>query len=59
MNEEKDEKPPVEVQEFSPTPAEKGDGGSSFWRGCFIALGVVALIFFLIVGTCFIQLSRW
>lgn len=30
--------------------------GSSFARGCGIALGIAALAFFLIVGACFIAL---
>jgi len=42
MNEgEKDQKPP-------------DSGWSSFMRGCGIVAGVFALIFFFIVGTCFI-----
>ena len=41
MNEEEHQKP------------ERSRGGA-FMRGCGIVVGVVALIFFFIVGTCFI-----
>jgi hypothetical protein len=61
MNEEgKDQKPEGsehDLSEFatsrSQAPPAEG-GGGSFMRGCLIALGVVALIFFLILGTCFL-----
>jgi len=60
MNEENDPKPEGKEQDFSefakhssPKP-EESSGGSSFLRGCGIALGIVALIFFFIVGTCFL-----
>lgn len=35
----------------------EGKGGSSWLRGCGIAAGIAGLIFFLIVGACFIALS--
>ena len=65
MNEEKDQKPEGSEQDFSefaksrsqlPPPA---DTGGSFLRGCGIAVGIVALIFFFVVGACFIKLSQW
>jgi hypothetical protein len=73
MNEEKDPKPEGREQDFTefarhtqPKPGDPGGGDSDGWgrkgsfaRGCAIAFGVVALIFFLIVGTCFLSLSRW
>ena len=61
MNEKKDERPPIEVEEFQPKTGESGggEGSGSFIRGCGIAVGVVALIFFFVVGVCFIKLSQW
>ena len=67
MNEEKDQKPEGHEQDFSefakhsrPPPAHTGagDSGNSFLRGCGIAVGVVALVFFFVVGACFIGMSR-
>ena len=66
MNEEKDPKPEGHEQDFSdfakhsrPKAGEMGGSGSgdsdgSFLRGCGIAVGVVALTFFFILGTCFL-----
>ena len=66
MNEENDQKPEGHGQDFSeyakhsrPRPYEQDAGsGSSLLRGCIRALGilagVVAVVFFLIVGVCFI-----
>jgi len=36
----------------------KEHDGSGILRGCAIAFGIAGLIFFLIVGACFIGLSR-
>jgi len=67
MNEEKDQKPEGIEHDFSefaknqrPQTDDKvdkgGEGsGGSFLRGCGIALGVVALVFFFIVGACFMS----
>jgi hypothetical protein len=60
MNEEKDPKPEGSEQDLSeiarsrsqPLPRESG---GSFMRGCGIAVGIVALIFFFILGTCFLR----
>jgi len=68
MNEEKDEKPKGHEQDFSefakhsrppPGPGDLDGSGSGSWflRGCGIAVGIVALIFFFIVGVCFIKLG--
>jgi len=38
---------------------EKDDTGSRILRGCGIAIGIAAVIFFLVFGACFIALSRW
>ena len=65
MNEEKDQKPEGHEQDFSefakrqrPQSDDKGGessgGGSTFMRGCGILVGVVALAFFFILGTCFL-----
>ena len=62
MSEEKDPKPDGKEHDFSefakqslPKREESGGGGgSAFLRGCGIAFGIVALIFFFIVGTCFL-----
>jgi hypothetical protein len=62
MNEEKDQKPQGSEQDFSgfsrsrsqPPPENKA---GTFLRGCGIATGIVALIFFFIVGACFLGLS--
>jgi hypothetical protein len=66
MSEEKDQKPDheqdlAELAKYArtPGPARDPDFGGSFMRGCGIAVGVVALVFLLIVGACFIQASRW
>jgi len=71
MNEEKDPKPEGHEQDFSAfakhTPPKSGDAGGDgssdgwggagpFMRGCGIVVGIVALIFFLIVGACFISI---
>ena len=67
MNEEKEKKPEGHEQDFSESakhsrPPSGYSGGSSrgrsaglFMRGCAIAFGVVALVFFFIVGTCFLR----
>ena len=70
MNEEKDPKSEGHEQDFSefakhsrPQSGDMGGRsgggrGSSFLRGCYLAfgivVGVVAVVFFLIVGVCFI-----
>ena len=68
MSEEKDPKPDGKEHDFSEFAKHKrpdagdsqdstlsdGWGGSAFLRGCGITLGVVALIFFFILGTCFL-----
>lgn len=69
MNEEKDQKPEGHEQDFSefsnhrrPQSDDKGGqrgqggggGGGTFMRGCGILVGVVALVFFFILGTCFL-----
>jgi hypothetical protein len=65
MNEEKDQKPEGSEQDFSefakhsrpqPGPGDLDGRGSGDWffRGCGIVVGVAALIFFLILGTCFL-----
>jgi hypothetical protein len=61
MNEEKNQKPEGHEEDFSDfakhprSQPEKKGGGSAFLRGCGIAVGVVALVFFFIVGTCFLR----
>lgn len=67
MNEEeKDQKPEGREQDFSefanqqrPQPDNKRSEGGGDWilRGCGIVLGVVVLVFFLVLGVCFIP--RW
>jgi hypothetical protein len=46
-----------------PGSPEENEGepkrGNRVLRGCAIALGIAALIFFFIVGACFISMSRW
>ena len=64
MNDEKKpEKPPLEVEEFKEfsrqRPEEPPGEGSGLMRGCGIALGIAALIFLFVVGTCFAQSSQW
>jgi hypothetical protein len=61
MNEEKDQKPEGHEQDYSdfakhqrPRSEDKGGGGGTFMRGCGILVGVVALAFFFILGTCFL-----
>ena len=65
MNEEEDQKPEGHEQDFSgiakhqrPRSDDKGGegsgGGGTFMRGCGILVGVVALAFFFILGTCFL-----
>ena len=61
MSEGKDQKPEGSEQDLSefsrsrsqPPPEEKG---GAFLRGCGIVVGIVALIFFFVVGACFINL---
>jgi hypothetical protein len=50
------ERPPQHGTGHSPDP---DDRFGRFMRGCAIAVGIVALVFFFIVGACFIGLSRW
>jgi len=52
MNEQKDRK--EDEKNRQPDPGNVDDGGSPFMRGCGIAVGVVALVFFFILGTCFL-----
>lgn len=72
MNEEKDHKPQGSEHDFSefakhsrPQSGEMGgrsSRGGSFLRGCYMAfgivVGVVAVVFFLILGVCFIGPMR-
>ena len=63
MNEEKDQKPKGHEQDFSefarhsrPPPRKTGgDIGRALLRGFGIAVGIVAVIFFFIVGACFMS----
>ena len=62
MNEEKDKKPEGREQDFSefakhsrPQPGDtEGGSGGSFMSGCGILIGVAVLMFFFILGTCFL-----
>jgi hypothetical protein len=60
MNEEKNQKPQGSEHDFSESAkhsrpqTDKSGGGSAFLRGCGILVGVVALAFFLVLGTCFL-----
>ena len=56
--EKKDDDKPIEVEKFKVArypPPDPEDKGSSFLRGCGIALGVAALIFLFVVGACFMS----
>jgi hypothetical protein len=65
MNEEKDQQPQGSEKDFSelakhsaPKPTDQGgaDSVGAFLRGCGMAIGIVALVFFFIVGACFMRL---
>jgi hypothetical protein len=62
MNEEKDQKPEGTGQDLSALSRSRSqpppeDQGSAFLRGCGIAVGIVAMVFFFIVGACFLSFS--
>jgi hypothetical protein len=52
MNEEKEKRPEPEF-EVARYPKPEKSSGSSFIRGCGIALGIAFLVFMFVVGACF------
>jgi hypothetical protein len=51
--------PPVEVEDWKPVHDKDDSVGKRILRGCGIAVGIAALIFFFIAGACFIAYSQW